>query len=193
MVKQKKVGWGACIIADSALGSYEDIMMDSAKLSHEEGQEKEAPIEGGEAEARDKDIDKYTLVAQRRIDDETEVEDVIGFTPTIDSVKLHPKNGGVGVTLLNPSRHVAVQMDSKDGLVAIYTYKTKGANDGKGHPTDIQIGKQAAPVFTAVDPESEGYSTKNPKTENWYIKNGADYIRSYDTEVQEGMTYYERS
>lgn len=192
-MEQKKVGWGACIMEDTELGQYEDIVMNSAQLSVEEGQEKEAQVEGGAAEARDKDVDRYTLTARRRIADESEVADVIGFTPTISSAKLHPKNGGVGVTLVNPSRHVAVQMDSTDGLTAVYTYKSKGENDGNGHPTDIEVCKRAAPVFTAVDSDAEGYSSKNPKAENWYIKNGDDYIRSYDTSVQEGMTYYERS
>lgn len=190
----KIVGWGSNTVNDSDLGSYNDIMMDSTDLSVEEGAENEAQIEGGSAEARKKDPDKYVLKCNRRIDDEQEVEDVIGFKETVDTVDCTPDNGGLGVRLIEPSRHVSVKMDTKDGLVAVYTYKSKGLTDESGKLLDLAFIRSARNVtFSAVDPESTGYSGKNPKTEGWYIKNGSKYYRSFDTAPQEGMTYYVRT
>lgn len=193
-VVTKIVGWGQNTMQDSSIGPYSDIVMDSTDLSVEEGNEKEANIEGGSAEARDKEADKYILKANRRIDDENEVEDVLGFTPEVDMVECTPDNGGLGVRLAYPSRHVAVKMDSKDGLVAVYTYKTKGLTDGNGKLTDVSFVRNSRNVtYTAVSTSSTGYNSKNPKTEGWYIKNGSTYYRSFDTTPQSGMTYYTRS
>lgn len=189
-VVTKLVGWGQNTIQDSTIGPYSDIVMDSTDLSVEEGQETEAQIEGGSAEARKKEPDKYILKANRRIDDESEVSDVLGFTPSVDQVECTPDNGGLGVRLVNPSRHVAVKMDTKDGLVAIYTYKTKGETDASGKLTDIIPVRSSRNVtYTAV----ASTTGKNPKNEGWYIKNGNSYLRSFDTTPQSGMTYYERT
>lgn len=193
-VVTKIVGWGQNTIQDSEIGPYSDIVMDSTDLSVEEGSEKEANIEGGSAEARDKEADKYILKANRRIDDENEVEDILGFTAEVEQVECTPDNGGLGVKLISPSRHVAVKLDSKDGLVAVYTYKTKGLTDGNGKLTDVQFVRNSRNVtYTAVSTSSTGYNSKNPKTEGWYIKNGNSYLRSFDTTPQSGMTYYTRS
>ena len=190
----KLVGWGRNTLIDPSLGSMNDIVMNSTDLSVEEGQESEAQIEGGSAESRKKDPDKYILVANRRIANQSEVEDVLGFTESVDNVQCYPDNGGLGVKLINPSRHVAVKMNTTDGLVAIYTYKTKGATDASGKLTDVKFGTlTGAYTFTAVLTSSEGYSNKNPKNEHWYIKNGATYILSEDTAPQSGMTYYVRT
>lgn len=193
-VVKKLVGWGANHVIESELGQYSDIVMNSSSLSVEEGQESEANVEGGAAEARKKNPDKYILTANRRIEDETEVQDVLGFTESVGSVAMYPDNGGAGVELLNPSRHVAVKMDTTDGLVAVYTYKTKGATNASGKLTDIVLGADPTNyTYNAVDSTAEGYSNKNPKNEGWYIKNGSEYILSKDIEVQNGMTYYKRS
>ncbi len=189
-VVTKLVGWGQNTLQDSSIGPYSDIVMDTTDLSVEEGQETEAQIEGGAAEARRKDPDKYILKANRRIDDENEVEDVLGFTESVDQVECTPDNGGLGVRLVNPSRHVAIKLDSKDGLVAIYTYKTKGETDANGKLTDVIPVRSARNVtYTAV----ASTTGKNPKNEGWYIKNGTSYLRSFDTTPQSGMTYYTRT
>lgn len=185
----KIVGWGRNTVVDSVLGSYSDIVMDSTDLSVEEGSEKEANIEGGEAEARVKDPDKYILKANRRIADETEVADALGFTETVETVECTPDNGGLGVKLINPSRHVALKMDTKDGLVAVYTYKTKGQTDANGKLTDVIPVRSSTSVTYSAVASTTG---KNPKTEGWYIKNGNSYFRSFDTTPQAGVTYYTR-
>lgn len=191
---KKIVGWGRNTVNDSDLGSYNDIVMDSTDFSVEEGSESEAQIEGGSAEARKKNPDKYILKCNRRIDDEQEVEDVIGFKESVDTVDCTPDNGGLGVRLIDPSRHVAVKMDTKDGLVAVYTYKSKGVTDESSKLLDVAFIRSARNVtYSAVDPEGAGYSNKNPKTEGWYIKNGTKYYRSFDATPQEGMVYYART
>lgn len=186
----KIVGWGRNTLNDSAIGPYNDIVMDSTDLSVEEGAETEAQIEGGSAEGRKKDPDKYILKANRRIGDESEVADVLGYTETVDTVECTPDNGGLGVRLVEPSRHVALKMNAKDGLVAVYTYKTKGQTDGNGKLTDIIPVRNSRNVtYTAV----ASTTGKNPKNEGWYIKNGSTYLRSFDTTPQSGMTYYTRT
>lgn len=195
MATKKVVGWGKCSTKETVGNnntSYDDIVINSTQLSVEEGEEQEAQIEGGEAEARKKNPDKYTLVTNRRIDDESEVSDVIGFTDEIDSIEVIPQDvGAVGVTLINPSRHVAVKYDTTDGLVAVYTYKTRGATDSAGKLTDISFTKKASGgTYSAVSTSIDGYSGKNPKSEGWFIKNGSVYIASNDTEVVTGTTYY---
>lgn len=190
----KLVGWGANTLTDPDLGAdFNDIVMDSTDVSYEEGAETEASCEGNRAEARKKDPDTYTMKASRRIDDESEVEGIIGYKETVPYVKCVPDNGGLGIKLLGVSRHVGVKMDTKDGLVAEYTYKTKRQTDENGNLTDVTFCRNDRNVtYTPVDSTAEGYSNKNPKNEGWYIKNGADYIRSWDTAPQEGMTYYVR-
>ena len=186
----KIVGWGRNTLIDPALGSYSDIVMNSTDLSIEEGSESEAQIEGGSAESRKKDPDKYILVANRRIANAQEVEDVLGFTESIGNVQCYPDNGGLGVKLINPSRHVSVKMNTTDGLVAVYTYKTKGSVGPNGKLNDIVLGTLAGSyTFTAV----ANTTNKNPKDEHWYIKNGDTYILSDDTTPQTGMTYYTRT
>lgn len=191
MAVKKIIGWGKCATKETVDGAetvYNDIVINSTSLSVEEGEETEAQIEGGEAEARKKNPDKYTLVKERRISEPAEVDDVLGFTEEVDSVEVIPEEvGAVGVTLIAPSRHVAVGFDTTDGLKATYTYKTKGMTDSDGKLSDITFQKKAtAGTFTAVS-ETTG---KNPKSEGWYIKNGNVYIRSYDTTPQTGVTYY---
>lgn len=151
MATKKKVGWGKCTLSEKATAqgeavTYSDIAINTCKLSVEEGDETEAQIEGGEAEARKKNPDKYTVVAERRIEDPTEVNDVLGFTDEIASVEIVPESvGACGVKLVNPSRHVAVSYDTTDGMKAIYTYKTKGATDpSTGKLTDITFQKKVA-------------------------------------------------
>lgn len=48
-------------------------------------------------------------------------------------------------------------------------------------------------TFTAVDSTAEGYSSKNPSSEGWYEKSGDDYVKSHDTTVAVGKTYYTRT
>lgn len=134
----KVIGWGRC----SADG-FDDIVEDSCQLSVEEGQEQEATIEGGSAEGRKKAPDKYTLTFQRRV--ATAAEAAVGYTETYASVTVTPEQtGAICATLTNCSKHVAVKFDSTDGLVAIYTYKTKGATNAAGQLTDITFAAKAA-------------------------------------------------
>ena len=129
----KILGWGRCTVGD-----HDDIVEGSTSLSVEEGQEQEANIEGGSAEGRKKAPDKYILTYRRRVGSASEVE--VGFTENVESVTVTPENdGAVGVTLSNVSRHVAVGFDSTDGLVAIYTYKTKGQTNAQGQLSDIAL------------------------------------------------------
>ena len=112
-------------------------------MSVEEGQEQEATIEGGSAEGRKKAPDKYTLTFNRRIGDASEVE--LGFTEEVDNAVVVPENtGAIGCTLVKPSKHVAVKFDSTDGLVAVYTFKTKGTTNTNGKLTDITFQAKGA-------------------------------------------------
>ena len=193
MARKKIIGWGKNSNKETINGSsttYDDIVINSTSLSVEEGEEQEAQIEGGEAEARKKNPDKYILESERRIDDPSEVNDVLGFTEEVDSIEVEPQEvGAVGVTLINPSRHVTVTYDTTDGLKAKYTYKTKGATDSNGKLTDITFQKK---VSNASYAEVTSTTGKNPKNEGWYIKNGNVYIPSLDTTPQTGVTYYSR-
>ncbi len=139
MADKKVLGWGKC-----AVGSYSDIVEGSCQLSVDEGQETEALIEGGEAEGRKKASDKYTLTFNRRIGDPSEVE--VGYTEEAgEDVVVTPENvGAVGCTLKGCSRHIAVKFDSTDGLVAVYTYKTKGKRGADGKLADIAFQKKTA-------------------------------------------------
>ena len=84
-----------------------------------------------------------------------------------------------------------IAMNSTDGLVGHYLYKTKGSTDSNGDLDDVEIKQHSAnETYTAVSSSSEGYSNKNPKTEGWFIKNGNVYIHSWDTTPQNGVTYY---
>jgi len=133
MATRKVLGWGKCQVND-----HDDIVENSTSLSVEEGQEQVANIEGGESEGRKKAPDKYILTYNRRIEDPTEVE--CGFTEEFGDVTVTPeKVGAAGVELKGCSEHVAVKFDSTDGLVAVYTYKTKGQTDANGKLTDIDF------------------------------------------------------
>ena len=52
------------------------------------------------------------------------------------------------------------------------------------------VGSGTAAEFTAVDPSSSGYSSKNPKTQGWFESDGTNYRLTWDTEVVDGKTYY---
>jgi len=194
MSVSKVIGWGECS-AKQTVGStptvYNDIVDQSTSLSVEEGDEREALIEGGRAEARKKQPDKYILEFERRIGDPSEVSAELGFTEEVDSIEVIPENvGAVAVTLQNPSKYVSVSFDSADGCKAKYQYKTKGATDSNGKLTDITFYAKQAGTWTAVDSTATGYSSKNPKNEGWFVKNGSVYIPALDTAVVENRVYY---
>ena len=132
MSTTKVLGWGKCQAA-----GFDDIIENSCQLSVEEGQEQEATIEGGSAEGRKKAPDKYILTFNRRV--ASAAEAAVGFTESeATAVSVVPENAGaIGCTLIKPSKHVAVKFDSTDGLVAVYTFKTKGTTDANGKLTDI--------------------------------------------------------
>ena len=134
----KVLGWGRC----SADG-FDDIIEGSCQLSVEEGQEQEALIEGGSAEGRKKAPDKYILTFNRRV--ASAAEAAVGYTADYATVTVTPEQtGAICATLLHASKHVAVKFDSTDGLVAVYTYKTKGATDANGALTDITFAAKSA-------------------------------------------------
>lgn len=140
MPTTKVLGWGKC----SADG-FSDIIENSCQLSVEEGQEQEATIEGGSAEGRKKAPDKYILTFNRRV--ASAAEAAVGFTESVQAaVVVEPEAvGAIGVTLAaGCSKHVAVKFDSTDGLVAVYTYKTKGVTGANGALTDISFAAKAA-------------------------------------------------
>lgn len=137
MPTTKVLGWGKCSVKEGST-TYEDIVDGSTSLEVDEGEEMEALIEGGEVEGRKKKADKYTLTFNRRIGDASEA--AIGFTDNVASVQVIPELvGAIGVTLTNVTKYVSVKYDSTDGLVAIYTYKTKGVTDTSGALTDISF------------------------------------------------------
>lgn len=140
MAIKKVLGWGKCTI-----GSFSDIVEKSTLLSVEEGQEQEATTEGGEAEGRKKAPDRYILTYNRRIGDVNEVNGQLGYTEDGGDVTVTPELvGAIGCTLTGASKHVAVKFDSTDGLVAVYTHKTKGKTDANGKLTDISFAAKAA-------------------------------------------------
>lgn len=135
---KKVLGWGRC-----SVDGHDDIVEDSTNLDIEEGDEQEANIEGGSAEGRKHAPDKYILTYNRRIGSATEV--TVGYTEDAGDVTVTPENvGAIGVTLKECSRHIAVKFDTKDGLVAVYTWKTKGKTDAAGKLTDIEFTPKAA-------------------------------------------------
>lgn len=134
----KVIGWGKCSVKEGSNSAWEDIVEGSTSLEVEEGEELEALIEGGEAEARKKKPDKYVLNFRRRIGTASEASP--GFTPSVTgNVVLEPEEiGAIGVTLTGCSKKVTVAFDSTDGLVAVYQYKTKGTSG------DISFAAKAA-------------------------------------------------
>lgn len=144
----KIIGWGKCQAKHTPSGqgatavTHNDIIEGSTSLSVEEGEEQEALIEGGEAEARKRQPDKYILEYERRIGSASEVTP--GFTEDAGSVEIEPEStGAIGVSLTGVSRYITLAFDSTDGLKAHYQYKTKGATDANGALTDITMQAKA--------------------------------------------------
>ena len=149
MATTKVIGWGKCTAKHTPSGTgatattYEDIVDGSTSLSVEEGQEQEALIEGGEAEARRKQPDKYIIEFDRRIGSASEVTP--GFTDDAGTIEIEPEMvGAIGVTLTGVSQYISLSFDSTDGLKAHYQYKTKGATDANGALTDIELAAKAS-------------------------------------------------
>lgn len=142
MAEQKIIGWGKNSVKNGT-DTFSDIVQGSTSLSVEEGAEQEALIEGGEAEARKQEPDKYTLTFNRRIGSANEVE--VGFTENAGDVEVIPEQtGAIGVKLHGCSKRINVQFDSTDGLVAVYTFKTKGTHDSNGKLTDVTFHQKGA-------------------------------------------------
>lgn len=140
MATQKIIGWGKDSIKVGDV-TYDDIVEGSTALSVEEGEEQEALIEGGEAEARKQKPDKYLLDFERRIADENDVEP--GFTENAGNVEVIPEStGAIGVKLTGCSCRINLTFDSTDGLKAHYQYKTKGTHDENGKLTDVILQKK---------------------------------------------------
>ena len=149
MATKKIVGWGHNEAKHTPSGegavavTHSDIIDGSTSLSVEEGEEQEALIEGGEAEARRRRPDKYILDYERRIGSASEVTP--GFTDNAGSIEVIPETvGAIGVTLTGVSLHISLSFDSTDGLKAHYQYKTKGAADDNGMLTDITMQAKSA-------------------------------------------------
>ena len=128
----KVLGWGKCTAKHTPSGqnatavTHADIVDGSTSLSVEEGQEQEALIEGGSAEGRRKQPDKYIVEYDRRIGSAAEVTP--GFTEDAGSIEIEPElSGAIGVTLTGVSLYISLSFDSTDGLKAHYQYKSKGA------------------------------------------------------------------
>lgn len=146
MATKKIVGWGHNEAKHNPVSgtavTHSDIIDGSTALSVEEGDEQEALIEGGEAEARRKQPDKYILDYERRIGSASDVTP--GFTEDAGSIEVIPeKVGAIGVTLTGVSLYISLSFDSTDGLKAHYQYKTKGATDANGALTDITMQAKA--------------------------------------------------
>lgn len=195
MAVTKILGWGECSskFTPSNGGSaetHDDIVEGSASLSVDEGQEDEALVEGGRAEGRKVRPDKYIIEFDRRLADGDDFAP--GYVEDAGDIAIIPKNvGAVYAELKDCSCKKTLKQDSTDGLVGHYLYKTKGSTDSNGDLDDIEIKQHSQnETYTAVSTSLEGYSTKNPKTLGWFIKNGNTYIHSYDTTPVEGVTYY---
>ena len=147
MATKKIVGWGHNEAKHTPTGgtavTHSDIIDGSTSLSVEEGEEQEALIEGGEAEARRKRPDKYILDYERRIGSASDVTP--GFTEDAGSIEVIPETvGAIGVTLTGVSLYISLSFDSTDGLKAHYQYKTKGATNESGALTDITMQAKSA-------------------------------------------------
>jgi hypothetical protein len=190
----KILGWGECTSkftqTSGTAETHDDIVENSASLSVEEGQEDEATIEGGKAEGRKVRPDKYIIEFDRRLGNSSEFAP--GYIEDAGDIAIIPKNvGAVYAELKNCSLKKTLRQNSTDGLVGHYQFKTKGSTDSGGNLDDVEIKQHSTnETYTAVSTSSEGYSTKNPKNEGWFIKNGNIYIHSWDTTPQEGVTYY---
>lgn len=140
MANNKVIGWGKCTVTEGTGNSatvYDDIIEGTAALEVEEGEELEALIEGGESEARKKKADKYTLRFSRRIGTAAELDAIKAGEEDID-VSLEPELvGAIGVSLEGTSKRVTARYDTTDGMVADYSYKTKGAVGDDGSLDDI--------------------------------------------------------
>ena len=146
MAAKKIIGWGhnnaKHTPTNGTAVTHEDIIDGSTSLSVEEGEEQEALIEGGEAEARRKRPDKYILDYERRIGSANEVTP--GFIEDAGSIEVIPEAvGAIGVTLTGVSLYISLAFDSTDGLKVHYQYKTKGATDANGNLTDVTMQAKA--------------------------------------------------
>jgi hypothetical protein len=192
MAVKKIVGWGKCSAKETPVSgtavTYSDIKDGSASLSVEEGSVEEALIEGGEAEAIKSNADKYIVEYDRRIGDSAQVTP--GFVENAGNIEIiPPAAGAVGIKLTGVCRKITLKFDSKDGLVAHYWYKTGGTTDSNGNITDVTPVVSGG-TYTAVDSSGTGYSTKNPKIEGWYIKNGLVYQLAMDESIVADRVYY---
>lgn len=146
MPTTKVIGWGKCSVKEGTGASavtFNDIIDGTAALEVEEGEEMEALIEGGEAEARRKKPDKYVLRFSRRIGTASELDAIKQGAEDVD-VELEPElAGAVGVQLDSTSKRVTARFDSTDGMVADYVYKTKGQSTD-GALTDVTFTTKAA-------------------------------------------------
>lgn len=147
----KTLGWGKCSVVEGSGASaitFDDVIDGSAALEVEEGEEMEALIEGGEAEARRKKPDKYLLKFSRRIDTVDELEAIKKGEEDVDVELIPELDGAVGVQLDSTSKRVTARYDTTDGMVADYVYKTKGATDGNGALTDVTFVKKVTATNT---------------------------------------------
>lgn len=191
----KILGWGECTskftpASGGSAETHDDIVDGSASLSVEEGQEQEALIEGGKAEGRKQQPDKYIIEFDRRLGSTNEFTP--GYEENAGDIAIIPKSvGAVYAELKDCSCKKTLKQGSTDGLVGHYLYKTKGSTNSLGNLDDIEIKLHSQnETYTAVSTSSEGYSEKNPKNEGWFIKNGNTYIHSWDTAPVNGVTYY---
>lgn len=192
---------------------------DSTQLTPTKGDKKEATIEGGENEDVKYGKNKYELAytIRRNTERKKPFADVDGVVAHRYAVFVQPENVNVPgpkldltvVTLEDP-------FDTTDGGQLTYTHdalKPASGNTVKWAKINIDLStyeegaeiadnaivftdvdtESTSATFTAVDPKSTGYSSKNPSAEGWYIKNGTRYLLAEDTAVVEGTTYYARS
>lgn len=88
-----------------------------------------------------------------------------------------------------------IKKDADGALNYTVTITALVYNDGENdHMYKIQ-GTATAVTYSAVSTSSSGYSEKNPKSEGWYEKDGANdsYRMTWDAAVVDGKTYYTRS
>lgn len=109
--------------------------------------------------------------------------------------KLDFGRGNAALVIVRGLTLGTIKKDADGALNYAVTITALVYNDGVSDHMYKIVGNGATATYTAVSTSSTGYSSKNPKNEGWYEKDGAntDYRLTWDTAVVDGKTYYTKS
>jgi len=109
--------------------------------------------------------------------------------------KLDFGRGNTSLVIVRGLTIGTLKKDADGALNYAVTITALVYNDGTNDHMYKIVGAGSAAIYTAVSTSDAGYSKKNPKSEGWYEKDGAnsDYRLTWDAAVVEGKTYYTRS